>query len=337
MFKIKKSWRSICVISLLILVIVTAILFVSNNDNAPKAISYNKLSISKNDIDSDLKELAKNKYLNSALKNANTKFIINNKLQPTYKASWVNIKLQSMPYEEEARKQNTKVIKQDLKDAETEAKKLFITGDANISEEKIWNTFTQKFRERTINSLVYKIALTRTSNKLNESDIKNYYNKNKDTLAPTCETKKSVSKIVVKTEKDAKIILDKLKNGEDFATLAKNNSIDETTKQNGGSIGCYDASLFPSELNTYINALNINDISKRIKYQNSYYILKTTNYISKNYDGLKPEIKKILTDSNLKKLSKKIETDMKKAEIKVSSEYGVLSQQNELPVITYLS
>lgn len=280
---------------------------------AQNAISYNKLSISKNDIDSDLKELAKNKYLNAALKNANNKFIINNKLQPTYKASWVNIKLQSMPYEEETRKQNIKATKQDFKDAKIEAKKLFITGDANISEEKIWNTFTQKFRERTINSLVYKIALTRVSNKVSESDIKNYYNKNKDTLAPTCETKKSVSKIVVKTEKEAKIILDKLKNGEDFATLAINNSIDDTTKQNGGSIGCYDASLFPSELNTYLDALNIDDISKQIKYQSSYYIFKATNFISKNYDLLKPEIKKILSESNIKNLSKKIETDMKKA------------------------
>ncbi|VDY33098.1 Peptidyl-prolyl cis-trans isomerase D [Morganella morganii] len=68
-----------------------------------------------------------------------------------------------------------------------------------------------------------------------EEQIQDYYDKNIPRF--TVPAKGEYSQITLATEDDAKAVLNELKNGADFKTLAKEKSTDKLTARNGGVIG----------------------------------------------------------------------------------------------------
>ena len=75
--------------------------------------------------------------------------------------------------------------------------------------------------------LASKINITQT-------DLETYYTANKDKFIEPAKAK--ISHILVNEEQQAKDIIERIKNGEDFSKLAKELSQDEETKDNGGKI-----------------------------------------------------------------------------------------------------
>ena len=71
-------------------------------------------------------------------------------------------------------------------------------------------------------------------------------------------------------------VLDQLKSGEDFSTLASKYSDDMVTKDIGGDLEYFDADVFPSEFNEAINNLALNEYSDIIDLDETYHILKVT-------------------------------------------------------------
>ena len=67
--------------------------------------------------------------------------------------------------------------------------------------------------------------------------MKDYYDKHKDELSAVSQIR--ASHILVKTEREAKKILERLKKGEDFAAIAKKSSIDTGSARNGGDLGYF--------------------------------------------------------------------------------------------------
>lgn len=69
---------------------------------------------------------------------------------------------------------------------------------------------------------------------ITETDLQTYYAANKDKYVEPA--KADISHILVGEEQQARDLIKRIKDGEDFATLAKEHSQDEATKQNGGKI-----------------------------------------------------------------------------------------------------
>ena len=69
---------------------------------------------------------------------------------------------------------------------------------------------------------------------ITDDEVKSYYDKNKDTVF-TKGAGANVAHILVNDEQKAKELKAKLDAGADFATLAKENSIDTGTKNDGGN------------------------------------------------------------------------------------------------------
>ena len=69
---------------------------------------------------------------------------------------------------------------------------------------------------------------------ISETDLQTYYAANKDEYAEPA--KATISHILLAEEQQARDLIKRVKDGEDFATLAKEHSQDEATKQNGGKI-----------------------------------------------------------------------------------------------------
>lgn len=157
---------------------------------------------------------------------------------------------------------------------------------------------------------------------VSEDDIKNYYNMNQTSFTEKPNTM-NVSHILLKTEDEAKKIKERLDNGEDFATLAKQYSIEEAAKTTGGDLGeiQYNDSRYDPTFVLAAMALKEGQISNPVHTQFGYHIIKVTKkteYPVLPLDKVKEDIKATLTaDKKNEAYSKAIEDWKAKAGIKI--------------------
>lgn len=111
--------------------------------------------------------------------------------------------------------------------------------------------------------------------KVTEQDAREYYEKHKNELASVSQIK--ASHILVKTEDEAKKILEKLRKGGDFATIAKQSSIDPGSAKNGGDLGYFSSGQMVPEFEAAALKLNPGEISEPVKTKFGYHIIKVTD------------------------------------------------------------
>lgn len=111
--------------------------------------------------------------------------------------------------------------------------------------------------------------------KVSDQEVKDYYEKNKEKFTPVTQIR--VSHILVKTEKEAKNILGKLRKGEDFAQIAKKYSIDTVSAKNSGDLGFLSKGQMLPEIEEVATRLKPGEISEPIKTKSGYEIIKVTD------------------------------------------------------------
>jgi peptidyl-prolyl cis-trans isomerase C len=111
--------------------------------------------------------------------------------------------------------------------------------------------------------------------KVTDEDVKRYYDEHKEDFSPFSQIRLSL--IRVKTEDEAKNILDKLQKGEDFAKLAKESSIDANSAKAGGDLGFLTRDQISQEHQMAIVRLKKGELSAPIKTQHGYDIIKVTD------------------------------------------------------------
>jgi foldase protein PrsA len=110
-----------------------------------------------------------------------------------------------------------------------------------------------------------------------DEDIRSYYDDNPDEF--TTPESIRASHILVKDEDLAGQILGKLNQGEDFAELAKEYSVDEGNKNNGGDLGYFTYGDMVLEFENAAFALDIDEISGVVATQFGFHIIKLTDYM----------------------------------------------------------
>jgi foldase protein PrsA len=110
-----------------------------------------------------------------------------------------------------------------------------------------------------------------------DDEVKTYYNENKDTEL-SIGAGATVAHILVADEEKAKSLKAKLDAGADFATLAKENSLDAGSKVNGGSLGFipYNSTQYITEFMDGFKNLKEGEVSKPIASQFGYHLIKVT-------------------------------------------------------------
>jgi parvulin-like peptidyl-prolyl isomerase len=160
--------------------------------------------------------------------------------------------------------------------------------------------------------------------KVTDQAVKDYYEKHKEEFAPVSQIRMSL--ILVKTEEEAKKILERLNKGEDFAKVAKKSSIDLSSAKNGGDLGYLSKGQMTSELEAVAVRLKTGEISEPLKTQSGYQIIKVTdkkigkvvefervkNFISQH---LSAEKQKEVFDSYIESLKKSYKVDINKEAI----------------------
>lgn len=101
-----------------------------------------------------------------------------------------------------------------------------------------------------------------------------------------------------KAKKEAEQIIEKLNNGEDFATLAKTYSKDDSNKDEGGALGKFNKGDMESSFETAAYELKVNEYTKEpVKTSYGYHIIKKTKEYEKDtLENVKEDIIKTLAD-----------------------------------------
>jgi parvulin-like peptidyl-prolyl isomerase len=82
--------------------------------------------------------------------------------------------------------------------------------------------------------------------------------------------------ILVATEAEAQQVLARLQNGEDFAAVAQEVSLDTTSGQQGGDLGWFGRGMMVAPFEEAAFALEVNQLSQPVQTQFGYHIIQVT-------------------------------------------------------------
>ncbi|MDI6717165.1 MAG: peptidylprolyl isomerase [Actinomycetota bacterium] len=149
--------------------------------------------------------------------------------------------------------------------------------------------------------------------KVAPKEVEDYYNLNKNEFL----TKDQVhaAHILVDKEEDAKKILKELRNGADFAELARKYSIDTGSKSSGGDLSWKDKDMYVKEFADACWSLEPGQLSEPVKTQYGYHIIKLIDKKparQKTFSEVESQIKEKLVLAKKQELFNKWYSDIKK-------------------------
>ncbi len=111
--------------------------------------------------------------------------------------------------------------------------------------------------------------------KVTDQEVKDYYDKHKEEFAAVSQIR--ASHILVKTEEEARQIIERIKSGEDFAKIAKEKSLDTVSAKNGGDLGFILKGQMVPEFEAAAGSLKTGEISEPVKTKFGYHVIKVTD------------------------------------------------------------
>jgi len=108
--------------------------------------------------------------------------------------------------------------------------------------------------------------------KVTEQDMKDYYEKNKHEFIMTNQVR--LSHIIVKTEEDAKKVLERLQKGDDFGKIAAEMSVDRATSKARGELGSFKRGELVPEIEEVAFSLRKGEVSMPLRVKGGFQILK---------------------------------------------------------------
>ncbi|WP_339221465.1 peptidylprolyl isomerase [Paenibacillus sp. FSL H8-0332] len=136
----------------------------------------------------------------------------------------------------------------------------------------------QELREETAYRLTLQ-AIATAGITVSEAEIDDYLEQNGERFAPRKQMQLSI--IQTSTYNEAGTVMDRLEQGEDFAELAREVSIDEESRQHGGSIGMVEEKdpFWPEELLETAAGLENGDIAGPLQINGSYAVIRLEKLI----------------------------------------------------------
>jgi len=205
--------------------------------------------------------------------------------------------------DQEAKKANVTVTDEDI-NAELEDLKAQFGGEAafNAALQQSSMTVDDLKKQMPLQVKLRKILEPQVT--ITDQEIKDYYEANKATFNE--EEQVRASHILVETKEEADAILKQLKDGADFAELAKEKSSDTGSKANGGDLDFFKRGDMVAEFSDVAFKLKVGETSGAVKSDYGYHIIKVTDHKdAKNYtlEEKKDEIKKTLVSQKVSTLS----------------------------------
>lgn len=196
-------------------------------------------------------------------------------------------------------------------------------GEEKFKEFLSENDMTQDiFKEGVRKELVVQKHRKNYMNDLNisEEEAKKYFEENKDSFIQV-----RASHILVESEEEGKKILENLKKGEDFHSLATAKSIDEGSAEKGGDLNYFKKGAMIKEFEEAAFSLKPGELSDLVKTDFGYHIIKVEDRMD-TYNDLKDEVIENLKN---KKYNEYISQMRKKADVKTYLKENKKDKENK--------
>lgn len=206
---------------------------------------------------------------------------------------------------QEAEKANLTVTEAEI-DKEVDTMKESFGSEENLNQALQYNGMTMEQLRNNIkmNALLTKIL--GADIEVTDEEIKQTFEENKSYFDTPEQVRTSI--ILVETEAEAEAIIKELKEGKDFAELAKSKSLDETTKENGGDTGFYGRGEMDEAVEEEAFKLAKDEISSPVKTADGYQVIKVTDRQEAHEATLEESKEEIRTQLINQKVSEKTGT-----------------------------
>lgn len=205
--------------------------------------------------------------------------------------------------DQEAKKANITVTDEDI-NAEIEDLKTQFGGEDALNAALAQSSMTLDDLKAQMPLQVEIRKLLEPKVTVTDEDVSTYFNENKATFNQ--EEEVQASHILVATKEEADAIVKQLKEGADFATLAKEKSSDTGSKDKGGDLGFFKKGDMVTEFSDAAFALKVGETSGAVKSDYGYHVIKVTDRKEAHEYTLeekKEEIKKTLISQKVSEMS----------------------------------
>lgn len=200
----------------------------------------------------------------------------------------------------EADKQKIKVSKDEINEEFKDYAKQYGGENAFLEAMKAYNIKEDDVKDDIKNYLL-TLKVMEDYVKIKDDDVKAFYEENKANYNQ--EEQVEASHILVKDEKTANEVIEKLNKGEDFAKLAKEYSEDTANKDKGGELGFFGKGVMAAEFEKAAFSMKVGEVSsKPVQTQFGYHIIKVTDKKEAKeakYEDVKDQVKDDLLEQKV--------------------------------------
>lgn len=191
----------------------------------------------------------------------------------------------------------------------------------NLTEDSL-----KDFINRKISIDTYVASKIESTIEIAEDKVKEFYDANPDAFQVLENVQASHICVTVESEDEeakkaalekAEGLLKKVKDGADFAEVAKESS-DCSTSKNGGDLGYFTKQMMPEPLTTPVFAMKVGEIAGPIEIQNMYHIVKLvdrkearTVSLEEDHERIVAHLKRIEAGNAVKEKIKELRADAK--------------------------
>ena len=182
-----------------------------------------------------------------------------------------------------------------------------------------FQAFPASFQQRLVdqNAQIFTLRANVAGSALDDAALQKVFDADPSQFAEVC-----ASHILVNTQAEADAVEKRLDAGEDFATVAKEVSIDSGSAPNGGSLGCVARGITVKEFEDALFATPVGSVSKPVQTQFGYHVIKVTDKKAPAFQDAKPLVlQKLFSDSN-DKFNDVLNGSLTKAKVTVDPRFG---------------
>jgi len=167
-----------------------------------------------------------------------------------------------------------------------------------------------------------------------EETLQNLFDENAELY--TNPERRRAQHILVEDETLANDLLNQIKEGADFAELAKTNSVDTSSNEQGGDLGLFERDLMGVEFDEAVFSMNVGDVSDVVSTDYGYFhIIKLTEIQTETAQSFE-EVREQLVVLHKKKAKQKILFDLEEelANLAYEESLDMLADQLDLEIQT---